>query len=306
MIYTLTTNPTIDMNFFAKSMNQSLVNRTDNLTYSANGKGVNVSRVLKLLNIQSTILGFFGGFTGRYIINEIEKLGINIEPTIIENDTRINVFINNDGEEYKFVNKGASVDIKKQDELIEKIEKSSCKLLVISGSLPPNIEESFYDKVIQSCDKNGIDVVIDISSKKLKELLKYKPKLIKPNDEELKEIFGIELKNEEDIKNALKYLHKEGARNVLLTLGGDGLYFYNGKNAYYCSAVKVKLISSVCAGDACLATFLSIWQKDEKDIENALKNASAVGADVASSYGIGELARYKEYAKQIEIREIQI
>lgn len=149
--------------------------------------------------------------------------------------------------------------------------------------------------------ENNVQVILDISSKKLKELLKYKPLLIKPNDEEVEAIFGLSLKDEEDIKEALKYIYKLGAKNILLTLGEKGMYFYNGDKIYYCNAPKIKLLSSACAGDSALAAFLSEWLY-EANIEKALKKASATGANVAESSALGTFSKVSEYIKKYMLR----
>lgn len=305
MIYTLTPNPAIDMNFYTDTINKALVNRTQNTTYSENGKGINVSITLKYFNIKSIVLGFFGGFTGKYIIDELNKKNIETIPIWTKENTRINIFINNKQDEYKFINKGAKVEKEQEDEILQEIKSLiDCELLVISGSLSLGLDDDFYDRVLNICKEKNIEVVLDISSKKLKDLLKYKPKLIKPNDEEIKEIFNIDIKKEEDAIYVLDYLYRQGAENVLLTLGDKGLYFYNGKDVFYCSSAKVKLLSSACAGDACLATFLAHWYKNENNIENALKRASAIGADVASSYGLGEFKRHDKLIDEIYIKKL--
>lgn len=311
MIYTLTTNPAIDMNFSAYTFEPSLVNRTYDTIYSANGKGINVSLTLDYFNTRSVVLGFFGGFTGKYIVDTLKQKNINVIPVWTEQDTRINIFINNENEEYKFINSGPFINKEQQEELLKELQNSlDCSLLVISGSLPPGIQYDFYDKVLNICKQKNIEVVLDISSeKKLKELLKYNPKLIKPNDEEIKDIFNIKINDEKDAIYTLDYLYKEGTKNILLTLGEKGLYFYNGKKAYYCSSAKIKLLSSACAGDACLATFLSQWlnnEDDENNIKNALKKAAAIGADVASCYGLGNFKNYTRLIEEIVVKEIKI
>lgn len=305
MIYTFTANPAIDINFSSNTFDPALANRTFDTVYSPNGKGVNVSLVLDYFNIKSIVLGFFGGFSGKYIIETLNEKGLQTNPIWINDFTRINVFIHNKDKEYKFVNKGPNVSKQQQQMLIDILKQSNnCSLLIISGSLPNGIDESFYDDILKTCKLKNIDFVLDISSKKLKDLLKYKPKLIKPNDEEIKEIFNLDIKNDKDAIFVLKYLYNEGAKNILLTLGNKGLYFYNGLKIFYCSSAKVKLLSSACAGDACLATFLSKWLLDEKNIENALKNASAIGADVASSSGLGNFEKYNDLIKEIYVKEI--
>lgn len=309
MIYTLTTNPAIDMNICTDSIERKLVNRTHDAVYSANGKGLNVSFVLKHFGVDSKVLGFFGGFSGKYIVEETRKKNIEIFPVEVEDTTRINIFLNDGEDEFKFVNSGSFVEKDQQEEMLKMIENfEDIKYLSISGSLPPGIDTSYYEDVLNICEKKDIKVILDISSPKLKSLLKYKPFLIKPNDEEIADIFGIIVRDEEDIKDVLKYLYEQGAENILLTLGEKGAYFYNGKNIYYASAYKVRLLSSACAGDSALAGFLSIWLDDidkEENIIQGLKRASATGANVAESNAIGDLKKVEEYMKQIKIRRVE-
>ena len=309
MIYTLTTNPAIDMNICTDSIERKLVNRTHDAVYSANGKGLNVSFVLKHFGVDSKVLGLFGGFSGKYIVEETRKKNIEIFPVEVEDTTRINIFLNDGEDEFKFVNSGSFVEKDQQEEMLKMIENfEDIKYLSISGSLPPGIDTSYYEDVLNICEKKDIKVILDISSPKLKSLLKYKPFLIKPNDEEIADIFGIIVRDEEDIKDVLKYLYEQGAENILLTLGEKGAYFYNGKNIYYASAYKVRLLSSACAGDSALAGFLSIWLDDidkEENIIQGLKRASATGANVAESNAIGDLKKVEEYMKQIKIRRVE-
>ncbi len=152
--------------------------------------------------------------------------------------------------------------------------------LTINGSLPPGIEESFYDEILEVCAQRGAQVVLDISSKRMPELLRFKPLLIKPNDEEVREIWGRSLTSLEDVVSTMVLLHGQGARNVLLTLGDKGMLFSDGVGLWYCDAPKVKLVSSACAGDSCLAAFLSEWLGGG-ELETAMKKGSATGADVA-------------------------
>lgn len=309
MIYTLTTNPAIDMNICTNSIERKIVNRTHDAVYSPNGKGLNVSFVLKHFGVDSKVLGFFGGFSGEYIVEETKKRKIEIFPVKVEDTTRINIFLNDGEGEFKFVNSGSFVERKKQEEMLQMIETfEDLEYLSISGSLPPGIDSSYYEEILKICDKKKIKVILDISSPKLKCLLKYKPFLIKPNDEEISDIFGIIVRDEEDIKDVLKYLYEQGAENIFLTLGEKGSYFYNGKDIYYASAHKVKLLSSACAGDSALAGFLSIWLDNVDNKENiiqALKRASATGANVAESNAIGDLKKVEEYMNEIKIRRVE-
>ena len=177
----------------------------------------------------------------------------------------------------------------------------------VDGTLVSHTSKSVPESArlaINSLREKGIKVILDISSPKLKDLLAYRPILIKPNDDELRDIFGITLNCEEDVKNALIHLHGLGAQNILLTLGSKGSFFFDGKMIFKCGSYPVKLVSSVCCGDSFLAAFLSEWIKDKSNIEVALKKAAATGANVAESAGIGNLDKVEEYAKHIEVKEI--
>ena len=306
MIYTLTTNPAIDMNITTDGLVSKYVNRTYDTLFTPNGKGLNVSFVLSYFGVPSKITGFFGGFTGNYIVGESIKRGFVVHPIWIEETTRINIFLYDGKEEYKLVNQGANVIVQKQEEMLTFINNCmDMSELVISGSLPVGIDPNYYEKIFEISNRKKVKVILDISSKKLKDLLPYKPYLIKPNDEEIFDIFGIEIKSEKDIIDALLYLYNKGAMNVLLTLGEKGLYFYDGKHIYNASAQQVKLKSSACAGDAALGAFLSIYLANPNNVEEALKRASATGANVAESDGLGNFENIEKYMKNIIVRKVR-
>lgn len=306
MIYTLTTNPAIDMNVCSDELKKSQVNRTFGSVYTPNGKGLNVSFVLQHFGISSKIMGFFGGFSGNYIVKESLKKGFGVVPVWVDNTTRINIFLNDGVNEYKLVNEGAFVSQEKQEELLHKIDEAKdMNYLVISGSLPKGINTEYYDRIFRLCEDKKIQAILDISSPKLAELLKYQPLLIKPNDEELEDIFGMKVKTEDDMVNALKILHGKGAQNILLTLGDRGSYFYNGEHVYYANAQRIELLSSACAGDAALAAFLSVWLENTEKIEEAMKLSAATGANVAESNAIGTLSKVEAYQKNIQVRKVE-
>ena len=181
---------------------------------------------------------------------------------------------------------------------------SDMETLVISGSLSKGMENRFYDQVMKLCQRKWAKVILDISSPYLSQLMKYRPYLIKPNDEEIKDIFGIIMRDEADVKDVLTYLYEKGAQNILVTLGERGSYFYNGKTVYNAGTKAVELVSSACAGDASLAGFLSIWLEQPKQVEEALKRSAAVGANVAESDGLGRMDKVEEYEKEIKVRKV--
>ena len=306
MLYTLTTNPAVDLNVTAQGVGANKVNRTKDAVFTPNGKGLNVSFTLRHFGTESGIIGFFGGFTGDYIANYCCENGYSLISAEVDGITRVNLFVaTTENEEYKFVNEGPKVSAETQDQLLNAIGNATdLDVLSVHGSAANGQSDDFYDRLFEICNERNIPVILDISSPKLKDLLCYSPLLIKPNDDELKEVFGWEINDEADVLAAMEKLHQLGVQNVLLTMGAKGSYFSNGTDVYYCNTVKIQLKSSACAGDACLASFLSVWLKDKNNIENAMKRAAAAGANVAESDGLGDFANVPAYEKQLTVRKV--
>ena len=298
-------NPAIDMNIATCGIQPRLVNRTLDTVYTPNGKGINITRVLRHFGMESAALGFFGGFSGRYIVDTLREEGVRVYDIPVDDITRINIFLNDGQQEYKFVNDGAAVSPQAQAKLLELLESlEDLHFLTINGSLPPGIDESFYDSILEVCARRDVQVVLDISSRRLPQLLRYQPLLIKPNDEEVLHIWGRRLENRGDVESVMDLLHSQGARNVLLTLGDKGMLFSDGKGIWYCDAPKVRLVSSACAGDASLAAFLSEWLTSG-DVERAMKKASATGGNVAESAGLGDLKKVPAYMQSLSVRKVR-
>lgn len=301
MIYTLTTNPAVDMNITADELSHDHINRTRNAVYTPNGKGLNVSFTLKHYGVDSTIMGFFGGFSGDYIVREAQRI-CPVMPVQIDGITRVNVFLSTPSGEYVMPNAGAPVARTQQLEMLEMLRGlDSLTCLIISGSLSPEMDPSFYDEVIDIVQEKHAEFVLDISHPCLAELVKRKPLLIKPNDEEVSAIFGVDIHNETDILAALAHLHDQGVKNVLLTLGGSGAYFSNGAHVWRANAATVTVLSTACAGDATLAGFLSHWLDEPDAVEDALVRAMATGGNVAMCPGLGDFAQVDTLSEQIAV-----
>lgn len=310
MIYTLTPNPAIDYNICCDGLQPNTVTRTRGAVYTPNGKGLNVSFTLDHYGVDTAILGFFAGFSGRYIVEGARELGVDVKPVWTEGITRVNVFLNAGPDtEYNMVNAGAAITAADEDamfDLIDRLDDLDC--LVISGSLPPNASEGFLRTAIERVRAKGSRFVLDISSPQLAELLELEPLLIKPNDDELRDIFGIEVVagDDESVSAAMGELHARGAQNVLLTLGGAGAYFSNGEHLWFANRTfDVEVRSTVCAGDSSLAAFLSVWFSDRDRVEDALRRSMATGANVVECAGLGDFAHVEEYEKGIDIRPVK-
>ena len=306
MIYTLTTNPAVDMNVNADTLTTKKVNRTRDAVYTPNGKGLNVSFTLRHYGVDSVILGFFGGFSGDYIVREAERR-CPVRPVQIDGITRVNIFVTTPEGEYKFPNAGAPVSREKQLEMLELLRGlDDLECLVVSGSLSPEMGASYYDELIDVCQEKGAEFVLDISHPHLVKLVERHPLLIKPNHHEMREIYGVRIDTHEDAKRALRMAHESGVQNVLLTMGSRGsAYFSNGEDVWYARReFNIKLVSSVCAGDCTLAAFLYKWYENRDNVEEALKLAMATGANVAESVGLGDFSHVDEYSRRVVVEKL--
>ena len=307
MFYTLTANPAVDMTVSSPSLVPNENVRTFSASYTPNGKGLDVSFALKKFGRDSVALGFFGGFTGKFIVEETMNMGCFCQPVWIDGVTRICAYVNDGQDEYGILNPGAPLTPQYEQELFKIIDGASeMECLIISGSVPPKASPDFLDQVVAHAKAKGADVVLDLSSDKLKTLAKTSPLIIKPNHHEMKAIWGVTIDTDDDAKRALALAHADGVQNVLLTMGSRGsAYFSNGEDIWYAKRdFNIKLVSSVCAGDCTLAAFLNKWYDDRDNVEEALKYAMATGANVAESVGLGDFGHVEEYAKHVNVRKL--
>ena len=221
MIYTCTMNLAIDLFIKTLQMLPSEVNRTQEAVYIPNGKGVNVSFILKKLGMNNTALGFKAGFTGQFIEDELHKEGIQTQFVNVDGITRINVFtqVVSTSEEFKLVNQGPSVSQPQEEALLKIIENMNTEdFLFVSGSHPEGITYTTYEKIAKTSQLRGFKLILDTSADFVPDLLKYRPYLIKPNDEELAEWFGLINPSLEEIKDCGQKLLEKGAENGLFLL----------------------------------------------------------------------------------------
>ena len=293
------------MNLTTQALRLNAVNRARDAVYTPNGKGLNVSFTLTHFGVENGILGFFGDFSGDYIVSQCRAMGQTILPVPIAGTTRINVFVSCEGEECNLVCSGPFVSPAEQEALLAQLRQlPDLECLTINGSSCQGLMPDFYERVLDICKERGVPVVLDISSPAIKDLLPYQPLLIKPNDDELRENFGLGASSPEEVRASMNALREMGAANVLLTMGAKGSYFYNGESLYFCSAVPVKQKSSACAGDGFLAAFLSLWLEHPEQPEQALIRAAATGANVAECDGLGDFARVAEYEKRVTVTKL--
>lgn len=258
MIYTVTFNPSLDYIIRLDSFTAGEINRTRYEQILGGGKGINVSIVLKNLGHDSTALGFTAGFTGEEIMRQLAEFGVqNDFVQLKEGNSRINVKVKA-GEETEINGQGPNITAEAQQQLFDQLDKLvEGDTLVLAGSIPNTLPDDIYQRIMERLAGKGIRIVVDATKKLLMNVLPYHPFLIKPNNHELGEMFGVVLKSDEEIITYAKKLQDMGARNVLISMAGDGaIMITEGGEVYKCPAPKGTLVNSVGAGDSMVAGFI--------------------------------------------------
>ncbi len=284
MIYTVTFNPSLDYIVKVDSFKLGQVNRTTNEIMFPGGKGINVSIVLKNLGIESTILGFIAGFTGEEIRKRLAAMGCKeMLIPIASGYSRINLKLRSD-EESEINGRGPVIDETAIETLYARLDElQKDDVLVLAGSIPSTIPDTIYSDIMRRLEGRGVLAAIDAEKDLLVNVLPYHPFLIKPNNHELGAIFGKTLTEKKDIITCARELQERGARNVLVSMAGDGavLMAENGE-VYDSPAPKGQVINSVGAGDSMVAGFLYGYLTS-RNYKNAFKTGLASGSASAFS-----------------------
>lgn len=305
MIYSFTANLAIDLFVETDKLEPFAVNRTNYTELTANGKGVNFSLILQKLGIESIVTGFKAGFTGDFIEKDIKSYGLETFFPEVDGLTRINIFtkVVSENLEYKQVNPGPNISESAKQKYIEFLSENlkNNDILSINGSFPNGIDESYIEKICKISQEKHVKLIIDNSSKFVKNMCKYSPYLLKPNENELCSWFDEEVDDINQFIRLSKKLLNLGAQNVLVSLGGDGAIFVNKEIIIYCNAPKGKVVNTAMAGDALLATFVGELIKNASK-EDALKKAVAAGSSTAFRENLTEFDDVDELMKGIEVK----
>lgn len=299
MVYTVTFNPAIDYVVHTGEMKLGATNRSEKEEMYFGGKGINVSIVLRELGICSKALGFTAGFTGEAIEKGLSEMGIDADFVRLKNgNSRINVKIKSN-EETELNGQGPDIDEAAINALFAKLDKlSDGDTLILAGSIPSSLPSDIYEKILERLSGRNIKTVVDATKDLLLNVLKYKPFLVKPNNHELGEMFGAELKTDEEIEKYARKLQEMGAVNVLISMAGDGAMLIDeyGK-MHRCGVCRGTVRNSVGAGDSMVAGFTAGSLKG--DYEYALKLGTAAGGATAFSDGLAEKAKIDELLKTL-------
>jgi len=300
MIYTVTLNPAIDYFVDVNNFVVGVTNRTSEEATFPGGKGINVSKVLSNLEVDNVALGFKAGLMGQTLSKLLADEGIFEDFIEVEGETRINVKIRNlEGTEIN--GRGPVIGEKEIAILREKLNAVSFgDVLILGGSLPRGISHDIYETILEDFEGRGVLTVVDTSGNALSGVLKHRPFLIKPNRREISEIVKVNVETKEDAIAAAKKLCQMGARNVIVSLGGEGAIMVdeNGE-VYSAKAPEGECINAVGAGDAMVAGFISAYISGGKTYKECFEYAVCVGS--AKAFSLGFVTKdeadkvYKEY-----------
>lgn len=285
MIYTVTFNPSLDYIIQVKDFKVAQINKTIYEKILPGGKGINVAIVLSNLGHQSTALGFTAGFTGKEIEHRLKNFGCKTSFIHVkEGLSRINVKMKSN-EETEINGQGPNIQKNDIDQLFTKLDElTSEDILVISGSIPSSLPDTMYEQILQRVQNKACRVIVDATNTLLIKVLKYHPFLIKPNNLELGEIFHVSLHTREDVIPYAYKLQEMGARNILVSMAGQGAILLDETgNIYQSQAPKGNVINSVGAGDSMVAGFISGYLETNGDYQHAFMKGLCSGSASAFS-----------------------
>ena len=298
MIYTITLNPALDYTIDIKKLILNKINTSENEYILPGGKGINVSIILKRLEIESIALGFISGFTGREIKRLVENENVKTDfINIKKGNSRINVKILEENNETAINTTGPLVHNQDIENLYKKLDiLTKNDILVLSGSIPKGISEDIYEAICARVQEKKVKIVVDATKDLLLKTLKYKPFLIKPNHHELGEIFNLKITNKEQALEYAQKLRQKGAKNVLVSMGRNGsvLLDENGKTYKKDIIKKKNAINTVGAGDSMVAGFLAGYLKYQ-NYEEALNLAISSATATVNSVYLGTKDEIIEY-----------
>lgn len=300
MIYTVTFNPSLDYIVSVRNFEEGSVNRASDEMILPGGKGINVSIVLNNLGMESHLLGFIAGFTGKEIERMVSDDGCISEFIKVDNGlSRINVKMRSE-KESEINGIGPAISNSEMTQLLDKLDKlKEGDVLVLAGSIPASIPDTIYYDIMKMLSDRKIMIVVDATKDLLLNVLPLHPFLIKPNKQELAEMMNLENLSKEDIvKNAFE-LQKRGARNVLVSMAGEGAILVTEDGKVYSSAAhKGKVVNSVGAGDSMVAGFIYGYLKN-KDYKEAFETGLCAGSASAFSENLAT----KEQVEELLIKQ---
>ena len=300
MIYTLILNPALDYDMYIKEdLKTEHLNLADKVNYRAGGKGINVSKVLKNLDVESVAIGYTAGFTGNFIIEDLKKDGIKSEFVELDGNTRINVKVNGNDKETEITGVSPVISEEKLKLLMEKVSHlKDGDILVLSGSIPESVSKTVYKELSEKI-KTDVEIVLDTRGNLLQNNI-HNNFFIKPNIHELRDMFDEKLETKQEIVKKCSFFLERGVKNVIISRGGDGALLVNKDFVLEASVPKGELINSIGAGDSMVAGFIAGYVKG-MSTEDSFRLAVAAGSATAYSYGLAEKDFVNKLYEEINI-----
>ena len=303
MIYTVTLNPSVDFIVEVEDFQLDGLNRMSKEAKYPGGKGINVSRILKRIDVDNTALGFYGGFPGEFILDALRKEGVKADFIQVDEDSRINIKLKT-GHETEINGLGPAISSDKMNDLFKKLEGlTESDILILSGSIPPSMPKDLYQEWTRSFAGKGISVVVDTSGKALLDVVKEHPFLVKPNHHELGELFDKKIDTADDAIHYGKILVEQGAQNVIVSMAGDGALLINKEAVYSATIPQGTVKNSTGAGDSLVAGFIGKWDQT-KDLLQAFQYGVASGSATAFNYDLAEKQDIEALLPQVHITKI--
>ncbi|WP_449354075.1 1-phosphofructokinase [Virgibacillus natechei] len=303
MIYTITLNPSIDHVILINELNLGGLNKMEKEMKFPGGKGINVSRILQELNYENTALGFLGGYTGEYMLEQLHGYGIKTDFIPIQDETRTNLKLKSYAET-EINGQGPDILPEEARKLQRQLDKiTSQDSVILSGSMPPSLPNDFYQVLVEEIVKSNATFIIDTTGRELKSALPYKPMLVKPNLEELSELFDVTLSDQEAIIHYGKKLLNEGAQHVIVSMAGDGALLFTSEGVFHGLSPKGDIKNSVGAGDSMIAGFTGEF-RETNDVIEAFQMGLAAGSATAFSADLAEKADILNLLEKVEITRI--
>ncbi|MFO7676628.1 MAG: 1-phosphofructokinase [bacterium] len=291
MVYTVTLNPALDRTLFVDSLALGGSNRIRREARYAGGKGIDVSRALVEMGVPTVALGLVGGFDGKEFEGRLLNEGVACDFTRIAGEIRTNVVIHDEsGAETALLARGPEVQPVELMSFIDHLEGiAGGSFLVVSGSLPPGLTPAVYRRIISVGNDRGFTTVLDASGEALRSGIRARPRIIKPNRDELAELAGTALADIPAMVRFCRTLEKEVA-TVLVSLGADGILLVESKRALHARPPKVEVASTVGAGDCAVAGFVAGLLMKESPADR-LRRAVAAGTAATMTPGTGICCR---------------
>lgn len=300
MIYTVTFNPSIDYVIFTNDFKIDGLNRATATYKFAGGKGINVSRVLKTLDVESTALGFAGGFPGKFIADTLNNSAIQSNFIEVDEDTRINVKLKT-GQETEINAPGPHITSAQFEQLLQQIKNTTSEdIVIVAGSVPSSIPSDAYAQIAQITAQTGAKLVVDAEKELAESVLSYHPLFIKPNKDELEVMFNTTVNSDEDVIKYGRLLVDKGAQSVIVSLGGDGAIYIDKEISIKAVNPQGKVVNTVGSGDSTVAGMVA-GIASGLTIEKAFQQAVACGTATAFDEDLATRDAIEKIKSQVTI-----